>query len=283
MKTKRFFGTARRWFTLIELLIVIAVIAILAALLFPALQKAKQTAETIFCMNNLKGITTAALMYSLDWDECILPTEWVNANNFGILARTWHESLNPYVAWNRTDYKKNQPFWYCPASPYQGTGYAGSNAPMNSNYAMNSKLHLRPRSQAEVVARTDPSSGCTSPPNPAKTYWAKLGNIWQPSRTLFFGQANNWLAGSFPPLGHQCHQFTIPKVEPAGYGVALWHGKGAYQVSPGSKFSFAFNPRENFTFIDGHAETILFRDLSPSDYHTNFDQGWCEPGWSKYK
>jgi prepilin-type N-terminal cleavage/methylation domain-containing protein/prepilin-type processing-associated H-X9-DG protein len=55
-----------RAFTLIEVLVVITIVAVLAALLMPALSAAKERARMVYCMNNLKQLTLANLIYAED-------------------------------------------------------------------------------------------------------------------------------------------------------------------------------------------------------------------------
>jgi prepilin-type N-terminal cleavage/methylation domain-containing protein/prepilin-type processing-associated H-X9-DG protein len=74
-------AAARAAFTLIELLVVIAIIGLLASLLLPALAKARESAQRIACVNNLRQLTVAALLYARDHDGHFPPRAVGDAPN----------------------------------------------------------------------------------------------------------------------------------------------------------------------------------------------------------
>jgi prepilin-type N-terminal cleavage/methylation domain-containing protein/prepilin-type processing-associated H-X9-DG protein len=84
----------RKGFTLVELLVVISIIALLMAILMPALQRVKIQAKNAMCMANLRHWGVIWSAYTGDHDG------YFNRGWVGVLDRTWHwpNVLRPYYA-----------------------------------------------------------------------------------------------------------------------------------------------------------------------------------------
>lgn len=102
-------------FSLVELLVVIAVVAILAALLLPALGRAKQNAKRGACVGNLKQINVALLMYADDSNDTS-PTLGQSTNQV-TLMNGYKKLLQNYVGPNGAPARGNRLF-ACPSDTF---------------------------------------------------------------------------------------------------------------------------------------------------------------------
>jgi len=111
----------RKGFTLIEILVVIAIVAILAAILFPVFSRARAKARQAACASNLKQLATALEMYTQDYDETLPGAPngngggsayggWIWYANFGVPGPGYFDvvrgALYPYT--------RNAQVYVCP-------------------------------------------------------------------------------------------------------------------------------------------------------------------------
>src|SRR5436305_3763975 len=104
-------------FTLIELLMVIAIIAILAAILFPVFAQARERARLTTCLSNMRQIGTSLTMYVQDYDETYPYIRFKNDATY-----VWRNAIRPYL--------KSLDVLACPSNPFsRGIAGHGSNSP----------------------------------------------------------------------------------------------------------------------------------------------------------
>ena len=207
---------SKKNFTLIELLVVIGIIAILAAMLLPALNKARDKAKAIKCVSNLKQIGVGSSSYINDFDGFFPPGETQTTapekSRFWFDALNYNKALNlPWAAVRNTntdlDEKCIGTVIHCPMMQvvnFYKAGY-GKNITVAGNgnnlYAPDRLIHIKNPSSRILIADGE---------NWALNYWSFPGHV----TFRRHGNRNNFLF---------CDLHVSPK-SVSENSVALWQG-----------------------------------------------------------
>lgn len=215
----------RRGFTTLELLAVILIIAVLASLLFPALQKGLEKARAIKCAGNIRGIMAGETQYSADNNGDMVPYSTAGTAQDTI---SWPKLLAPYVTGKNFDPANNQ--WIqCPSQKQIQAATGNVFSGIGPVYTPGNNLHmLHGGNKPDTLNRVT----------------VKRSSVRRPSQTPSWMDVSGGSPTGYPAYCRGCY--------PNGAGITDSNAK----VTEANNFGARHDGRCNVGFADGHIEQV---------------------------
>ena len=241
-------------FTLVELLVVVAIIAVLIGLLLPALSRARLAAQSVACLSNVRQLTLAQQAYANEYRGQLVDYGFSHGSEQADAALAWVNALSkfsdsPIVSRSPVD---TSPHWSQedggPGIPVPGSAAGTFRV---TSYGLNEMV------TRHLAERLDPFG------EPYPTTYDRIDRLKSPTTTVQFLMMtfNGDFAGSDHVHPDTWYAAFAPSASPAIAATQMQinaHG-GAHGVWEG---------RSVYGFLDGHASISEFREVY-SDYSRN--------------
>ena len=232
--------STRRGLTLVELLIVIAFVALVAIVVMPTFARASSRANASSCQSNLRHLALGIGMYSQEYDETLPPVNTCGPEQLATGQPSGNHACGPredqpYHLWTHLvfPYVRMVDAYNCPDSRFQWKGEYTGSASYGFNWA-----------GARYARDRDAGGDCTGNCG-VNLSGARLSHVKDPSGTLMLVESNFYLAGPGPG-----DTFPSSYVRDAGGADRRRHGDMV-----------------NCVYADGRVRAVRYEEIiSPGSY-----------------
>lgn len=255
-----FASRSRKGFTLIEILVIIAIILLLSGILFPVFGRARENARRTACASNLKQIGIAILQYTQDFDERLPPNQCVEGGGTTMVATSYPHFMDAGARQNQLKaiypYVNSIQIYVCPSAKTLTFNPAQEpTVTSNTSYAVNA-----------VLSRCL-TTGATNPTQTGRS----LTEISYPSELV------NMQEGAFR-VNHVAVRPYYNGLQSGNPTYLSWHSGTTIL----NNFSTIHFEGGNLLFVDGHVKYKKFRALRNRDFGLCYpDESYLDTFWAR--